>query len=161
MNNNSIYKEIANKYYNDIYKYCYYKLGYHREDAEECTQEVFMILLKRWKSLSSHENIRGWLYRVADNVMRNYSRKSNRYKNELSKFEDISLNLKYNEDYEVLELLSILTIDEQNLLKEYYLDKATAKELSDKYKLSENTIYVKMHRIKIKLKKILNVEKNL
>lgn len=153
MNNNSIYKEIANKYYNDIYKYCYYKLGYHREDAEECTQEVFMILLIKWKSLSSHENIRGWLYRVADNVMRNYSRKSNKYKNELSVLEDISLNIKYNEDDGAFDILSILTIAERNLLKEYYLDKATAKELSVKYKLSENAIYVKIHRIKIKLKK--------
>lgn len=161
MNNNSIYKEIANKYYNDIYKYCYYKLGYHREDAEECTQEVFMILLIKWKSLSSHENIRGWLYRVADNVMRNYSRKSYKYKSELSVLEDISLNIKYNEYDGAFDILSILTIAERNLLKECYLDKATAKELSDKYKISENAIYVKIHRIKIKLKKILDAEKYL
>ena len=38
-------------------------------------REVFLIFFKKYKSLESDENIRIWLYRTADNVIRNYNRK--------------------------------------------------------------------------------------
>lgn len=97
-NNNSIYKDIVKKYYREIFNYCYVKLRYNKQDAEECTQETFMILLKKWKSLSSIDNIRGWLYRTSDNVMKNYNRKANRHRNELSPFNDAEYdtNLKFD-----------------------------------------------------------------
>lgn len=159
---NSIYKDIATKYYKEIFNYCYIRLEYHKENAEECTQEVFIILLLKWKNLSTLENIRAWLYRTADNVIKNHNRKSNRHKNELSIVDvDEKINLSYNEDFGVFELLSMLTIEEQELLKEYYIDKFTAKELSIKYNISENAIFVKVHRIKHKLKKVLQNKNNL
>lgn len=159
---NSIYKDIANKYYKELFNYCYIRLGYHKENAEECTQEVFITLLLKWNNLSSLENIRAWLYRTADNVIKNHNRKSNRHKNKLSTVDvGENINLSYSEDYGTFELLSMLTIEEQELLKEYYIDKFTAKELSIKYDISENAIFIKIHRIKIKLKKVLQIENNL
>ncbi len=158
----SIYRDIVTKYYKEIFNYCYVKLMYNRENAEECTQEVFMILLLKWKTISSTENIRAWLYRTSDNIMRNFRKKSYRYKEELSTFDALQGHQKliYEDDYGTFELLSILSMEEQQLLREYYLDKATAKELSNKYKVSENVIYVKIYRIKVKLRKILESENN-
>lgn len=158
----SIYRDIVTKYYKEIFNYCYVKLKYNREDAKECTQEAFMILLLKWKTISSTENIRAWLYRTSDNVMRNFKKKSYRYKEELSTFDNLQGHQKliYEDDYGTFELLSILSMEEQKLLREYYLDRATARELSNKYKISENAIYVKIHRIKIKLRKILESENN-
>lgn len=161
--NNSIYKDIAKKYYREIFNYCYVKLRYNKQDAEECAQETFMILLIKWKTLSSIDNIRAWLYRTSDNVIRNYNRKTNRHTNELSLFDDAEydINLKYDDDYYAFELLSALSIEGQQLIKKYYLDKATAKELSNKYQISESAIFVRIHRIKIKLRKILEKENNM
>ena len=158
----SIYRDIAIRYYKEIFNYCYVKLMYNREDAEECTQEVFMILLLKWKTISSTENIRAWLYRTSDNVMRNFRKKAYRHKRELGIFDNLQENQKliHEDDYGSFELLYILSMEEQRLLKEYYLDKATAKELSNKYKVSENVIYVKIYRIKVKLRKILESENN-
>ena len=48
------------------------KLGLQRADAVDATQEVLMHLTKvvdRWEPRDSKGSFRGWLYRVARNVM--------------------------------------------------------------------------------------------
>ena len=159
-NKNSIYTEIASKYYKEIFNYCHFKLGYHHQNAEECTQEVFVVLMIKWGKLSSHENIRAWLYRTADNIIKNHNRKNCKQVKELSSYEKIeeAADLGYLEDYGAFELLSGLTLEEQNLLKEYYLDKATASELAVRYHISESAIHVRIYRIKKKMKNILKSE---
>lgn len=69
--------------------------------------------------------------------------------------------LSYEDDNGVFEILSNLTKEEQQLLIEYYLEKATANELAKKYEVSESAISMRIHRIKAKLKKILLEENNM
>ncbi len=45
-------------------------LGLSREDAEDCIQEAFLRLHKRFDSLSDLTNVRGWLFHVAKNLAR-------------------------------------------------------------------------------------------
>lgn len=161
--NDSIIRSIIDRYYKEIYNYCYLRLYYNKENTEECVQETFEIFLKKWDTLSSTDNIRAWLYRTSDNVMKNSKRKSNRHKNEISHTDlaEDSNYLSYEDDNGVFEILSNLTKEEQHLLIEYYLDKATANELSKKYEVSESAISMRIHRIKAKLKKILLEENNM
>ena len=42
----ALFDEIARRYYRDIYKYCYSRLDFNKEDAEDCTQEAFIVLYK-------------------------------------------------------------------------------------------------------------------
>lgn len=154
-NDNSIIHNIIDLYYKEIFNYCYLRLNYNKQDAEECTQETFVIFLIKWKSLSNTDNIRAWLYRTSDNVMKNYNKKTNRHKNEIKLSEIIENNNEFGyDDTGAFELLSDLTIEEQQLIIEYYLDKETANELAKKYKVSESAIFMRIHRIKEKLKKI-------
>ena len=74
-NKNSMTHDIIQLYCKEIFNYCYLKLNYNKEYAEECTQETFTILLLKWSKLASTDNIRAWLYRTSDNVMKNYNRK--------------------------------------------------------------------------------------
>lgn len=57
-----------------LFRYCYFRV-YHRERAQELTQETFM---KAWKSISEGaeiKNIRAFLYRIAKNLIIDESRK--------------------------------------------------------------------------------------
>ena len=161
--NDSIISGIMDKYYKEIFNYCHIRLNYNKEDAEECVQETFEILSRKWRKLSNTDNIRAWLYRTSDYVMKNYNRKSNRHKSEIPIL-DLTENrndLGHEDDNGAFEILSSLAIEEQQLLIEYYLEKATAKELAKKYKVSESAIFMRIHRIKAKLKKILSEENNM
>ena len=42
----ALFDEIARRYYRDIYKYCYSRLDFNKEDAEDCTQEAFISFTK-------------------------------------------------------------------------------------------------------------------
>lgn len=47
MSNNTVCNEIIEKYYASIYRYCFVRLDYNEYAADDCTQEVFLILLKK------------------------------------------------------------------------------------------------------------------
>ena len=68
-------------YRGQITKYCLYKLSslpMAREIAEECANDVFMILFDKWDEIERGDGIRAWLYRTADNVVRNKLRAEKR-----------------------------------------------------------------------------------
>lgn len=71
----NIFNEIAEQYYNAIFKYCCVRLD-NEHAAKDCTQEIFLTLYRKIDKLKLSENVRAWLYRTADNVMKNYRRKN-------------------------------------------------------------------------------------
>ena len=52
---------LAEKYYQDIYRYCYAKLNYDENAAQDCTQEVFFVLVRKRDTLNLAGNMRVWL----------------------------------------------------------------------------------------------------
>ena len=54
---------IIEKYYREIFSYCYAKLSYSHHSAEDCTQEVFVVFFSKHERLDEGDNIRLWLYR--------------------------------------------------------------------------------------------------
>ena len=69
------------KYKGQIHKYCYLKLGrlsMGDQLAEEAANDVFMVLYEKWDALDRSEGIRAWLYRTADNIVRNKARAERR-----------------------------------------------------------------------------------
>ena len=74
MNYENTYEEITRRYYQAIYNYCQVRLK-DEYAAEDCTQDVFLLLYRKMNKLKLSENIRAWLYRTADNVIKNHRRK--------------------------------------------------------------------------------------
>jgi RNA polymerase sigma-70 factor (ECF subfamily) len=64
---------IVNRYYERILKFCCYALGGNRSLAEDCTQDVFLILYERMGSLKDYDKIGGWLYKTADHISKHYA----------------------------------------------------------------------------------------
>lgn len=64
--------EIAEKYYDDIYRFCCYLTG-QREDAYDLAQETFLRFI-RYVDRYRYRNLKGYLLTIARNVCMDYLR---------------------------------------------------------------------------------------
>ncbi|MDR0583519.1 MAG: sigma-70 family RNA polymerase sigma factor [Treponema sp.] len=73
---------IVHRYYGKILKFCCYALRGDRIAAEDCTQDIFLILYENMGRLCDYDRIGGWLYKTADNISKQYiaSRRKERKK---------------------------------------------------------------------------------
>jgi len=70
--------QVHDKYYPAIFRYIAFRVGDH-ETAEDLTSEVFIRLLNAVSDQNAPQNtLRGWLYRVASNVVADHHRKNYR-----------------------------------------------------------------------------------
>ena len=140
------FDEIAEQYYNSIFRYCYVKLS-DEHAAKDCTQEVFLIFFGKMDKLKLSENIRAWLYRTADNVMSNYRKKHK----ETVSYDDVN---EVTEDTYSVEtpFNDIISEEEYELLKSYYIDGDDIEIISGRLGISKAAAAQRIHRIKAKIK---------
>ena len=145
--------KIINQYYKEIYNYCYSRLKFDKQSAEDCAQDVFVTFFSKREKLGD-EAIRLWLYRTADNVIRNFMRSHDQSIISLDdspEAENITADSPFSDEKH--SVLDILSDEEMNILRVYYDSaygdkKAAAKKLG----LSLPALYQKIHKIKSKLK---------
>lgn len=73
--------ELFDRYWNDIFKFCYYRLGdWHR--AEDVASQVFleaMAHLPAFEGRGQHDSFRAWLYGIARNLTASARRSEQRH----------------------------------------------------------------------------------
>jgi RNA polymerase sigma-70 factor (ECF subfamily) len=73
--------ELFDRYWNDIFKFCYYRLGdWHR--AEDVASQVFLEAIANLRSFDArnrHDSFRAWLYGIARNVTASARRTEQRH----------------------------------------------------------------------------------
>lgn len=142
--------EIIMQYYESIFKYCYVRLK-NENDASDCTQEVFAVFCKKAGKLRLNENIRAWLYRTADNVIKSFRRKNKAY----ISLDDIS-EIPDKTDFEAAAPLEdIISEDEYRLLKAYYIDKVGIELIAEKLGISKDAAFKRIYRLKARIVKYM------
>lgn len=73
--------ELFDRYWNDIFKFCYYRLGdWHR--AEDVASQVFLEAianLRTFDARNQHDSFRAWLFGIARNVTASARRSDQRH----------------------------------------------------------------------------------
>jgi RNA polymerase sigma-70 factor (ECF subfamily) len=69
----AVFNGIVRRYYERILKFCVYALGGNRSAAEDCTQDIFLILYESLPRLKDYDKIGGWLYKTADHISKRYA----------------------------------------------------------------------------------------
>jgi RNA polymerase sigma factor (sigma-70 family) len=64
---------IVRRYYEKILKFCFFTLGGNTGLAEDCTQDIFLILYENMAKLKDYDKIGGWLYKTADHISKRYA----------------------------------------------------------------------------------------
>lgn len=149
-----ISEQIIQKYYRELYNYCFAKLKYNKQSAEDCTQELFLILLKKHENLDENDNIRIWLYRTADNVIKAYHRKNPDSDISLEDSTE-AMNTPAPDSFSQNEtdLSEWLTPEETELVRLYYeTDYGDRKTTAKKLGITVTALYQRINKIKQKIK---------
>ncbi len=157
--------EIANLYYNDIYHLCLSRLK-KEENAADVTQEVFLLFQEKYEGLED-EYIKAWLYKVADNKIKEQFRAIAKREKELiygTVFgSHISTDILYEmeEDNKITleeleekkeSILSSLSEKELELFEMVYTKHMEYKELAEAFNVSEHAVRARVYRLKLKIK---------
>lgn len=147
-------EKAAQKYYQAVFRHCLYLLGNDVLAAEDCTQDVFALLLKKKDTLDFDQNIRGWLYAAADRICKDYLKRESRRKsilvNNLEELKDIPVMTPFSDSDSVFD---ILTDDEYQLLTAYYTEEyGKRSKLATAYGVTPVQLTKKIHSIRKKLK---------
>lgn len=147
-----------------LFRHVYFRIS-DREVAKDIVQDVFM---KTWNEIQKGnviDNMKAFLYRVANNTVIDYYRKSK------SSSLDVLLEDGYDpvgdDDSGILafaelsiatEALQKLSPSDRAVLVMRHVDGMSPKEISEQIGESENVVSVRIHRATSRLKKITNYE---
>jgi len=146
-----------------LFRHCYFRTS-NSELARDLVQEVFV---RTWKYIAEGKEIghmRGFLYRVANNLIVDEFRKK--------KFTNTSLDLLQEKGFdpgkdereqlmraleskEILPMLEELAVQYRDVIVMRYLDELSPREIADALGESENAVSVRIHRGMKQLREIL------
>ena len=147
------------RYQDAILRYCKRLLNFHPQDAEDVTAEVFFKAYKNLASFKPSLKFSSWLYRIAHNSSVNLIRdKSKLFFVDISEFwnvpgesKDVILTTE-----ELDKILDQLNPTDKSLLVLFHLEEKSLKEIGSIFKLTQNTVAVKLKRARQRAKNILN-----
>ncbi|WP_301107981.1 RNA polymerase sigma factor [Sporosarcina sp.] len=155
------YEEIHPK----IYAFFYYKTG-NRVTAEDLCHDTFYEACKNIVSYNGHSTLTTWVFSIATNLLKKYYRK-NKYQQSLmqklagipeTEIHSIEELAEIKEDTKIL-LLHISKLDDESreiiLLRIY--GELSFSEIGILIGKSENYTRVTFHRLKLKIRKLMEV----
>lgn len=156
LNTDDLCSIIAEKYYHEIYGYCYYKLNFDENAAHECVQDTFLVMIQKKNRLNLCFNMKSWLYKTADRVIKHYWRMEKKRRLQVP-IDEIELVDDGGLDFvECEQQFEGLTKQEQELLIAYYeAEHGTRSALAQEYHMTIYELYREIERIKKKIKQAI------
>lgn len=142
-------------YADALFRHCFFRTR-NREHARDLVQETFMRTWEYQAKGKAIENIRAFLYRVANNLIIDHARKKQALSLDLlheKGFDPKELQPSEQRTHSRIELAHVLEVVEHALDKKYrdvlvmrYLDGLKPKEIAAILGESENVVSVRLHR---------------
>ena len=163
-NNTLLFGVLYDRYSKKVYNKCY---GFARsqDEAEDLTQDVFLMLFVKLASFKGKSKFSTWLYSFTYNFCVNYVNR-----NKQRKMSDKSIpmdTVEYKVEDEVSDdnlfelqasklerALKLIDVEEKSILLLKYQDGASIKELSNFLEIGESAVKMRLKRAKAKLVKI-------
>ena len=139
----SIIELVYRTYYETVFRYCRMRLNGDLHAAEDCTQEVFLVLQKKIHKLVDMESILPWLYATADREIKRYRRKNP----ETVDIDEIPEPAAPSQTESPLDVLD----EEERWLVEQYFGGADKFALAGQLGISLAALYKRVQRIKRKI----------
>jgi RNA polymerase sigma-70 factor (ECF subfamily) len=156
------FTEAYERFSDAIFRHCFYRV-FERELALDLTQQAFM---KTWEYAAEGrqiDNIRAFLYRVANNLIIDNSRKRRTVSLEELAESGFDPSLDPRPEMEsavdaklVLRVLVELKPESQLVVVMRYIDGLGPKEIADMLGESENVISVRLHRAVQQLRELIS-----
>ena len=166
-NNNTLFFGVLyDRYSKMVYNKCY---GFARskDEAEDLTQDVFLMLFVKLASFKGKSKFSTWLYSFTYNFCVNYVNR-----NKQRKMSDNSISMEKAEynlteeipDESIYELkanklskaMELISVEDKSILLLKYQDSSSIKELSEVLEIGESAVKMRLKRAKTKLLEIYN-----
>lgn len=154
-------EELTKSYYAPVFRRCLFLLNQDYLGAEDCTQDVFKLLIEKMDTLDLNQNIRGWLYEAAYRICANYLKQESRRRAVIIASLDDVLEVPSKEDFTDRDsVFDVLTEEEMKLLEAYYSEEyGNRSQIAAQYGLSTSQLFQRIYMIRQKLKEELNKRK--
>jgi RNA polymerase sigma-70 factor (ECF subfamily) len=165
-NNALLFGVLYDRYSKMVYNKCY---GFSRskDEAEDLTQDVFLMLFVKLASFKGKSKFSTWLYSFTYNFCVNYVNRNKQRKMSDNAIPMDDAEYKLTEevpDESIYELkasklkkaLNLISAENKSILLLKYQDGASIKELSEVLELGESAIKMRLKRAKAKLLEIYN-----
>ena len=146
-----------------VYTFCLQLAKGHSDDAEEITQQVFIIAAqKMYKFNPSKGTFRLWLFGISKNCVRTHFSKKKK-KRMIYNSEHLTADMPANptnmftENTLVLETLARLPVHQSGILEAKYFDKKSMAQLAEDYKTTINAIGTRLSRAREKFKHLYQI----
>lgn len=161
-----LYIDLWNQCKSEIQRLCYIKLKGFPYDIEDTMSEIFIAFWEKDLKNDSPNNLKAWLYVVANNMINLKFREIYKDRENTVDLEDNEVDLLYSPDFvsnvENKELYNLLKSDIENRLSEgeqyfinlIYEDGMRLKEVAKIFGISYKATKQKHYRIINKIKKI-------
>lgn len=165
--NNTLYFSVLyDRYSKMVYNKCY-SFAKSKDEAEDITQDVFLMLFVKLASFKGRSKFSTWLYSFTYNFCVNYVNR-----NKQRRMSDNSISMEKAEynlteeipDESIYELkvnklskaLTLISPEEKSILLLKYQDSSSIKELSEVLEIGESAVKMRLKRAKVKLLEIYN-----
>ena len=162
-------KQIANEklerdygmYFSNLQRFCMVKLK-NQEQADDCVQECFYILYQRYMKDEDIKNVAGFLYKIADNLIKAQWRENQKAETrvQIDTLSDVipAKTDEYSDiDYDLLAERLLLTLNEKEkeLYKLKYIDNKSLEEISTELCMNYQAVAKRLSRLRQKVKDLI------
>lgn len=150
----SAFEFIIERFKNRIFTVCYRIIG-NIEDAKDISQDTFIEIFMKLKTLHDPRKFSVWIYKIAVNKSINFLRKRSRVLifSNADSFVTEEKNRDITKRDTINFLLSRLTPDYRTVLVLFYIEGKTAREIASILDITESAVKMRLKRAREKLKK--------
>lgn len=154
------YKEICGilfqKYHRYIYSFCFKYLK-NTHAAEDCTQEVFMIMLKKKNKINFSEKLLMWLLETSKRVCKQYKKKNPTKFVNVYDYAEIICDTNASAEKQLYDdIYESIDKEDAEMLFEYInADCNERRKMAERMGITPNALCKRITRIKLKVKKNL------
>ncbi len=149
---------LIEKFKNRIFTVCYRIIG-NIEDAKDISQDTFVEIYMKLKTLQDPRKFSVWIYKIAVNKSINFLRKKRRVLpfSRANSFVTEDINKEIIKRDTINFLLDSLTPDYRTVLVLFYIEDKTIKEVASILDITESAVKMRLTRAREKLKEIKEV----
>jgi len=152
-------------YYSNLQRFCNLKLK-NQDQTDDCVQECFYILYKHYLKNEDIKNVAGFLYKIADNLIKAQFRQNQKAEkiipiDTLVETLAVEDEADYsNLDYDSLaeKIVSEFNSKEQELYRLKYIENKSIKEIAEELNTSFDAIAKRLSRLRLKVKEIIKIQ---
>lgn len=164
--NSKAFDEIYHRYATKIWGYFFRMLWKNKELAQDCTQELFLKVLKNFEQFQEDKKFSTWIYSVANNMCKNEYRKNEQRSKHASTHNLTSVVMQKNPDLQKFKNSLQLLLDKMDEERKtlYFLrfqEQLSIPDISKIIKIPEGTVksrlFYLVKELKEKLKSFENI----